>query len=242
MKATPIHTKYRRMRAFVFLLIVTLLLGGCNGLTGTADKGIPAELPTISIMAPLHFPHAPDSELIEEIGKLTNTTLDIEWVPDGIYTDKMNTAMMTNSLKKATFVKYTDYNFAKNSVRSGAFWENGPYLEQFPNLRQLDEEILNQSSLDDKIYGLYTERLSSRQGVIIREDWLESLKLAKPKTIEDLYQVMRAFTYDDPDQNGVQDTFGVADRNDLIFGVFKTLSSYFGTPNNWATSGQLPHS
>lgn len=44
---------------------------------------------------------------------------------------------------------------------------------------------------------------------------------------------MKQFTYNDPDQNGKRDTIGLVDRNDLVYGVFKTLSSYFGTPNNW---------
>ncbi|QMV41863.1 extracellular solute-binding protein [Cohnella cholangitidis] len=225
----------RKTRSLLGLLLATLLLSSCMGRKEAA--GDLDDRPVVSIMAPLHFPHAPDPAIIDEIEKLTNTRLDIEWVPDGIYSDKMNTSLMTNSLKKATFVKYTDYNLVKNSVRSGAFWEIGPYLDRFPNLRQLDEDILNQSALDGKIYGLYTERLSSRQGIIIREDWLERLKLGKPRTIDELYEVMKAFTYEDPDGNGKADTFGLADRNDLIFGVFKTLSSYFGTPNNWLVSG-----
>lgn len=236
METAPLRYKLRSGGLVLVLLATVLILSACNS-ANSADESNQDERPIISIMAPLHFPHAPDSHIIDEIGRLTNTRLDIEWVPDGIYTDKMNTALMTNSLKKATFIKYTDYNLAKNSVRSGAFWEIGPYLDQFPNLMQLDEDILNQSALDGKIYGLYTERLSSRQGVIIREDWLEKLKLAKPNTIDQLYEVMRAFTYDDPDGNGNQDTMGLADRNDLIFGVFKTLSSYFGTPNNWKLTG-----
>lgn len=220
------------------VLLVILLLTACNGSKISGENQSQSDdRPVVSVMAPLHFPHAPDPALIEEIERLTNTRLDIEWVPDGIYTDKMNTALMTNSLKKATFVKYTDYNFAKNSVRSGSFWEIGPYLDRFPNLRQLDKDILNQSALDDKVYGLYTERLSSRQGIILREDWLENLKLEKPRTIDELYKVMRAFTYKDPDRNGINDTLGLTDRNDLIFGVFKTLGSYFGTPNNWKLSG-----
>jgi putative aldouronate transport system substrate-binding protein len=217
-------------------LLATLSLASC---AGPATTGQPADdRPLVSIMAPLHFPHAPDPALIKEIERLTDTRLDIKWVPDGIYTDKMNTSLMTNSLKKATFVKYTDYNVVKNSVRSGAFWEIGPYLERFPNLSTLNGEILNQSALDDKIYGLYTERLSSRQGIIIREDWLEKLRRHKPETIDELYEVMRAFTYEDPDGNGIDDTIGIADRNDLIFGIFKTLSSYFGTPNNWRLTGK----
>lgn len=222
-------------RAAPFLMAGMLLVScGQEADTGKAT----GEDSAISIMAPLHFPHAPDLSIIGEIERLTETKLDIEWVPDGIYTDKMNTSLMTNSLKKATFVKYTDYTFVKNAVRSGAFWEIGPYLDRFPNLRRLNPDILEQSSLDGKIYGLYTERLSSRQGVILRQDWLERLGRKAPSTIDELYETMQAFTYDDPDGNGLDDTIGVADRNDLIFGVFKTIGSYFGTPNGWAVQGK----
>ncbi|GGH18999.1 extracellular solute-binding protein [Paenibacillus segetis] len=170
---------------------------------------------------------------MDELERLTEVKLDIRWVPDGVYTDKMNTALTTNSLGKVTFVKFSDYNLVKNAIRSEAFWEIGPYLQEFPNLKNLDESILNQAAIDGKIYGLYTERPSSRQGIIIRQDWLNNLQLSKPQTLDDLYEVMRQFTYNDPDQNGVQDTIGLVDRNDLVYGVFKTLSSYFGTPNNW---------
>jgi len=237
--ATPSESRRPPGKRRVLLaaaLFAMLPLASCMG--RDQPEANADDRPIVTVMAPLHFPNEPDPSLIDEIERLTDTRLEIEWVPDGIYSDKMNTSLLTSSLKKATFVKYTDYNLVKNAARSGAFWEIGPYLDRFPNLRQIDRDILNQSALDGKIYGLYTERLSSRQGVILREDWLDRLGLEKPGTLDELYEVMRAFTYDDPDGNGTDDTIGVADRNDLIFGVFKTLSSYFGTPNNWAVQGK----
>ena len=44
----------------------------------------------------------------------------------------------------------------------------------------------------------------------IRADWLEKLGLEIPKTIEEFKAVAHAFTYDDPDGNGVDDTYGLA--------------------------------
>lgn len=222
----------------LLLMISILLLCASCSTSSSSGKNTSASdnRPVISIMTPLHFPHAPSQEMIEHLEQLTGTKLDINWIPDGIYFDKMNTALTTNSLKKVTFVKHTDYIFVKNAIRSGSFWEIGPYLEQFPNLRHLNEDILSQAAVDGKIYGLYTERPSSRQGIIIREDWLEALKLDKPGTIEELYEVIKQFTLGDPDGNGIPDTTGLADRNDLIYGAFKTLSSYFGTPNNWGVA------
>ncbi|MFC6334143.1 extracellular solute-binding protein [Paenibacillus septentrionalis] len=216
----------------VLLLLASSLLIGCaaSAVTPRKEEIRSAE---ISIMAPLHFPHSPSDEAIALLEQLTHTKLELNWVPDVIYSDKMNTALTTNSLKKVMFVKYTDYITVKNSIRTGAFWEIGPYLEQFPNLKKLNRDILQQTAVDGNIYGLYTERQSSRQGIILRKDWLDQLGLQEPQTIEELYDILYAFTYDDPDQNGQHDTVGLTDRNDLIYGAFKTLSSYFGTPNNW---------
>ncbi|MBW4085772.1 extracellular solute-binding protein [Paenibacillus sp. S150] len=213
-------------------LLIFIMLSACSG-EGPAGTVPGGEHPPISILAPLHFPQTPAKEIVAEIEKLTGVQLNITWVPEGVYTDKMNTALTTSSLGKVTFVKVTDYNLVKNAIRSGSFWEIGPYLQDFPNLKRLDASILDQTAVDGKLYGLYTERPSSRQGIIIRKDWLDRLRLDKPQTLEQLYEVMKQFTFNDPDGNGKPDTIGLVDRNDLVYGVFKTLSSYFGAPNNW---------
>ncbi len=69
--------------------------------------------------------------------------------------------------------------------------------------------------------------------MVIRKDWLDRLGLKVPTTLDELYEVARAFTEDDPDGNGKKDTTGFGDRSDLRYSSFKTLSSYFGTPNGW---------
>lgn len=221
----------------LFLLAALVIAGGtlsaCTSQASGEATPSSDQVPVVSIMAPLHFPHAPSREVLDGLENLTDVSLDITWVPDGIYSDKVYTALSTGSLKKVTFVKHTDYMMVKNAIRGEAFWEIGPYLDRFPNLKHLDDRILNQSAVDGRIYGLYTERPSSRQGLIIREDWLENLGLPKPSTLEELYETLLQFTTMDPDGNGRDDTIGLTDRNDLIYGAFKTLSSYFGAPNNW---------
>ncbi|NQX60819.1 extracellular solute-binding protein [Paenibacillus qinlingensis] len=44
--------------------------------------------------------------------------------------------------------------------------------------------------------------------VMIRQDWLDKLKLPAPKTTEEYLQVAKAFTEQDPDGNGKKDTLG----------------------------------
>lgn len=58
-------------------------------------------------------------------------------------------------------------------------------------------------SADPNIY------LAERKGLFIRKDWLDKLNLKMPSTWEELYEVCHAFTYDDPDGNGIKDTYGL---------------------------------
>lgn len=72
----------------------------------------------------------------------------------------------------------------------------------------------------------------------IRDDWLHHLGLEEPTTFEQLEEVLRAFTQDDPDGNSIDDTFGLsvslshgtntwmADSS-WIFGSFGTI------PRQW---------
>ncbi|MDF2651146.1 MAG: hypothetical protein K0Q73_6951, partial [Paenibacillus sp.] len=44
----------------------------------------------------------------------------------------------------------------------------------------------------------------------IRQDWLDRLGMRAPESVEELEKVLHAFTYNDPDGNGMQDTVGFA--------------------------------
>lgn len=71
------------------------------------------------------------------------------------------------------------------------------------------------------------------EGVLIRKDWLDKLGLEIPVTLDDYMNVMKAFTYNDPDGNGKNDTYGygayleikknsegLGSKFDPIFGAF----------------------
>ncbi|MBP7343523.1 MAG: extracellular solute-binding protein [Clostridia bacterium] len=47
----------------------------------------------------------------------------------------------------------------------------------------------------------------------MRGDWLEAVGMSKPETIDTFYEVVKAFTYNDPDRNGQNDTWGFCSRN-----------------------------
>ncbi|THF72917.1 extracellular solute-binding protein [Cohnella fermenti] len=71
--------------------------------------------------------------------------------------------------------------------------------------------------------------VNPQRGILIRTDWLEKLNLKMPTTTEELFEVAKAFTEQDPDGNGQKDTFGLS-----ISGPSElTLKQIFGSSNKW---------
>ena len=72
----------------------------------------------------------------------------------------------------------------------------------------------------------------------IRQDWLDKLGLDPPRTPEELMEVTRAFAKDDPDGNGVDDTYAMMMDKGLWYrseGFFWTFDSY---PDTWLKDGK----
>ncbi len=72
----------------------------------------------------------------------------------------------------------------------------------------------------------------------IRQDWMEKLKLPEPKTLADLEKIMDAFTNQDPDGNGKNDTYGITlALKDSFRSTQNTASFIFGAygtiPEQW---------
>ncbi len=65
-------------------------------------------------------------------------------------------------------------------------------------------------TVDGHVYGLAAKGgiVKRNEGVMVRKDWLDKLGLEVPVTLDDFKNIMRAFTYNDPDGNGKDDTYG----------------------------------
>lgn len=234
------------------LLTFSTLLAGCGGnnnnkeeaaapttsaenTTKVEETEAPKEEPTeIKIMLPLNTSETPPDTIKNELEKLTNTKLTYQFFPADTYEEKLNSSFATGSLPQVTYLKnQTTFIQMKEAIKDGQFWEIGPLLSEFPNLSKLKPEILNNTKVDDKLYTLYIGRPLARQGIIYRKDWADKLGLAAPANVDELFEMAKAFTEQDPDGNGKKDTTGIIDRNELTYGAFKTVSSWFGTPNTW---------
>jgi len=106
----------------------------------------------------------------------------------------------------------------------------------YPNIRNfLSDDDLKPTKYNGHTYGIMipANRLQNPTIMVIRTDWLEKVRLPMPKTIDELYNVLRAFTFDDPDGNGQNDTYGLTGcvQNGVGFGYMWQIFSAFGVQN-----------
>ncbi|MGL4308067.1 MAG: extracellular solute-binding protein [Cetobacterium sp.] len=84
------------------------------------------------------------------------------------------------------------------------------FFEKYPRYK------MDAVAADGKIYFIpdYYDWYAMRaaQGIFIRQDWLDKLGLKQPQTMEEFYQVMKAFKEKDPNGNGIADEVPYFDR------------------------------
>lgn len=217
-------------------------VGSASAAPSAAAKQLPPL--DLNIMLPIFKTNYPkdDSPVAAEIEKRTNTNIHFEWVPNSSYPDKFNITLASGKLPHLIYVHDVKSSSFVNAAKSGAFWEVTKYLKDYKNLGQANPVILNNSSVDGKNYGIYRSRTLGRNGIIFRKDWLDNVGMKEPKTIDDFYNMLKAFKEKDPDKNGKDDTYGLVlvKWTGQWASGFDTMKLWFGAPNKWGvTDGKL---
>lgn len=83
-------------------------------------------------------------------------------------------------------------------------------------------------------YTPYVEgRTISTACLVYRKDWMENLGMTEPTTLDELHDLLYAFTYNDPDGNGKDDTYGI----DVVYewrGMWPIMSAFgISTPDQY---------
>jgi len=105
-------------------------------------------------------------------------------------------------------------------------------------LEQEGRSTFDAATIDGKLMAI-PDTNSSIEGAMyiwLRTDWMEQLRLQPPQTINDVLEISRAFTEMDPDQNGQDDTFGLAITNylwDPVMSIKGFMAGFEAYPELW---------
>jgi putative aldouronate transport system substrate-binding protein len=92
-------------------------------------------------------------------------------------------------------------------------------MNKFPNVKKMvgmnAATTAFKKSAEGKLYGIpkpnnadFSKRADGSLHYY-RADWMKKLGKTEPKTVDELYDLLKAFTFNDPDGNGKADTFGM---------------------------------
>ena len=211
--------------------------GGSANYTKTNANG----QPVVSIMLP-GFYGGEMSDSRDTDGAIQQTITDYIGVEPAWqfensegYEDKLNMALLDpGSLPMIlAFTKDISTTIIQ-AAQNGAFWDLTPFIDSgdYPNLATVSEDLRDVFTVNGQWVAIPKMREMGRYGLSYRGDWAEKLGIGTPKTVEDVYNMLYAFTYNDPDGNGADDTYGL-ETNGTYVGWMDVIFTWFGCGYQW---------
>ncbi|MHA6530358.1 type 2 periplasmic-binding domain-containing protein [Paenibacillus sp. BAC0078] len=213
------------------LLLMTGLLAGCSSDNKGSNSAAEATLKDGKYDPPIKITIA--KQLDENAGKYINgeslnDNVLTRWGTKNLgitvettllggdaaqYNTKLRLAL-TGSEKLPDVLPVYDTSLENDLIQSGLVKDITEDIKKYmpDRLKEIYKQYpttFNPVIQDGKVYGMaISPNLTEGEVMLIRQDWLDKLKLKAPTTIDEFEKVIAAFTNDDPDGNGKQDTYG----------------------------------
>jgi len=171
---------------------------------------------------------------IELVEKKFNVDLQFETVPSTSYKERLQIMLASGDYPDLILFKNPGDTEFTQAIDSGILAPLDDYKDLMPDLDAWTYEYAWDAMKKDgegPIYGIPRSTLVRTDGFLIRKDWLDNLGLPVPKngelTLDEFYEILKAFTFDDPDGNGKNDTYGIATYSDVNKGFVLPITETF---------------
>lgn len=212
------------------LMLLSAALAGCTaaGGSGSGEGEGSGQAMKLEIMQSASGLPSPDKDFIkQELDKALQADIALSaYGSADDYQNQLNVRMASGNLpdlfgvNKAQIQQYQKQNLLLDLT---------PYLDKLqPVIDFIGEDTLKKGMIDGKVYAIPKAPGIPSMSIWIRKDWLDNLKLDVPETLDEFFEVARAFTQDDPDRNGKHDTIGYTGGS---LSTFAPLYGSFGTVN-----------
>lgn len=222
---------YPRRMYMKRLLVITLLLVSAGLVFGAAEAESTGEETVYEIT----WTHGgwgaeidPEGYFAKKINEEFNVNLEMELLAQGQLNQRYEVIfasgdlpdMITLSVPKDSFIRY---------ARQGLLVALDDYWSDFPNLvaNHPPEKLAYSTVVDGKVYAIPTNWGAISRFIGVRGDWLDKLGMDMPETLDDMKEFARRATFEDPDGNGVDDTYGFA-LHSAFFGPRNFFFPAFG--------------
>ncbi|MEN6314822.1 MAG: hypothetical protein ABFD25_11290 [Clostridiaceae bacterium] len=174
---------------------------------GTVDKTAQSEPVKVKVFMPGTRKEDANTDLIkEQIKKDTGVECELLLTTNDSWEQKFT--LLYSSGEKMDVMTLTPLVYDTYAAQ-GAFKDISGQYKDYPNLiKYLPEKAWERVKADNKVLGVPKVNTEGKYCLWIRQDWLDKLGLKVPATLDEFYNVMEAFTKQDPDGNKKDDTVG----------------------------------
>ncbi|MDA3733185.1 extracellular solute-binding protein [Niameybacter massiliensis] len=166
-----------------------------------------------------------------------DTNIEIKWmeIPSTGWQEKINIMFASGQLPDAIATGISASSIVKNLpqlIPVGDYIDRyAPHVSEVYNTYPEIKTMLEQE--DGKIYSFMTNAHSARNdttsGVLfLNKQWLDNLGLEVPTTVEEYYEVLKAFKEKDPNGNGLNDEIPLSFCQQFYASQFSMLLGSFG--------------
>lgn len=223
-----------------------------NDVSGNEESlGVSEDAPFVITTLASFFEQEPPSTtnnpVFDFVQEKLNVEIQVTWTPNGEAMTKFNTMMAgDNALMVMGGADVSSSNYIR-MCQTGAFWDITDIIKDYPFITDtLMSDVQRDTSLTEgRRYCIPSYVPDARIAMVYRVDWVENLGIELPEVMsaQDYYDLAKAFTEQDPDQNGVDDTTGfnyVDDQDKEVNYGFNTLAVACGAPNRYGVrDGQV---
>lgn len=147
-------------------------------------------------------------EILAKYKELTGITLELEQPPHNQYYEKVNLAFASGDLPDVVELAPSDNSAFLTYATQGALADITDLVAQSEPMSKANPDVVDGVKIDGRLYGFPNE-IGNGTLTYYRKDWLDKLGMKAPTNYTEYLEMLRAFTFKDPDGNGKDDTKGV---------------------------------
>ena len=180
------------------------------------------------------------------IEQATNTELEIIQVPTKELDNKLNILLASGD--RPDIIQCETETMESQLLSAGILLPINEYWDNYPNIKNGRDEATwdLMRYTDGNIYSIGIKNPNPLSIIAYRQDWLDKLGLEVPTTLDEYYKVATAVAKEDPDGNGVDDTFAFGGYQnvdttwfDHIFGAYGALPNYWMLQDGHLVNGSI---
>lgn len=180
-------------------IVVVCLLSALAGFADAKDIKIKAMMPI------LKYQDNGQQAILDKVKELTGVEIEM-MIPEEFDEEKTKLALAAGEIPDMMEVPG---NLYPTLIDEGLFIDLKPMIENSKFAKAAIPQVMLDAVTrkDGKIYGMPVQHPGGCVGYL-RKDWLDKLGLEIPKTYDEFVEVLRAFTFKDPDGDGKDNTYG----------------------------------